>query len=83
MTVRQAMADFTRAKRAMAFRLLVYGSAPWGDAYSALGALRMALNEGWRDYSAPARNGTRNRRMRRHERETFSLLPRLTHPTRL
>ena len=83
MTVRQAMADFTRAKRAMAFRLLVYGSAPWDDAYRALAALRMALNEGWRDYSAPARNGTRNRRMRRHEREKFSLLPRLTHPARL
>ena len=44
-------------------------SAPYDGLYRAVAALRIALYEGWRDYSAPVRNGAGNRRMRRHERE--------------
>ena len=69
MNARLAMMAAAQEKRRTMARLAVFGAAPYDGLYRAVAALRIALYEGWRDYSAPVRNGAGNRRMRRHERE--------------
>ena len=75
MSARLAMMAAAQEKRRTMARLAVFGSAPYDGLYRAVAALRIALHEGWRDYSAPARNGAGNRRMRRYARERIFQFP--------